>query len=76
MIGSIDEEPLRFEAVIPLDNWIAGIVLHIPAIEFVGTDFDDVGETSPKGITVGISNLYPIDSLLTDRASDYLRIWS
>ncbi|KAL5348431.1 hypothetical protein ACLOAV_006914 [Pseudogymnoascus australis] len=55
LIGSIDEEePLRFEAVIPVEDWICGMVLHIPAIEFVGTTRVDVGETSPKGITADI----------------------
>ncbi|KFY26810.1 hypothetical protein V493_03862 [Pseudogymnoascus sp. VKM F-4281 (FW-2241)] len=68
LIGSIDEEePLRFEAVIPVEDWICGMVLHIPAIEFVGTTRGDVGETSPKGITIICKSGREIDLGETDR---------
>lgn len=68
LLGSIDEMPIRLEADISAGDWICGILLHIPAVEFVGRpvgDVDDAGagqsmkgitvvdETSPKGITVG-----------------------
>lgn len=53
LLGSTDETPLSFEAIIPAEDWICGMLLHIPSVEFVGRPVGDVGETSPKGITVG-----------------------
>lgn len=75
MVGSIDESHIRFEAVIPAEDWICGMLVHIPAIELVGTTQDNIGETSPKGITVGRLHTCTSCSLLTAPIVDYLQIW-
>lgn len=57
MVGSISESPVRFEVVIPAEDWICGMVVHIPEIKVSGGSVGSIGETSPKGITV--RRVYP-----------------
>lgn len=76
MVGSINESPIRFEAVIPAEDWICAMIVHIPAIELVGRLQGNIDETSPKGITV--SQLDPCNSyrLLIAPTVDYLQVWA
>lgn len=76
MVGSINESPIRFEVVIPAEDWICAMIVHIPAIELVGRLPGNIDETSPKGITVG--QLDPCNSyrLLIAPTVDYLQVWA
>lgn len=60
MVGSISESPVRFEVVIPAEDWICGMVVHIPEIKVSRGSVGNIGETSPKGITV--RRVYPYTS--------------
>ena len=53
VLGSTEAEGvlLRSEVVVPTNDWICGILLHIPCIEAVGTQIAEE-KTSIKGITV------------------------
>ena len=69
--GGSDLESLRLEAVIPTEDWICGIVLHIPAVEVVGNSKSQAETTksSPRGITVRHSD--STRSALVDPANSF-----
>lgn len=75
-VGSANESSKRFEAVIPAEDWICGMVVHIPAIEFVGTMVTHLGETSPKGLTVGPLDPYTPYDLLIAATVDNMQVWT
>ncbi|OBT60804.1 hypothetical protein VE03_09895 [Pseudogymnoascus sp. 23342-1-I1] len=52
MVGSKSDNAIKFEAVIPVDDWICGMVVHIPNIQLAGRPVGSIRETSPKGITI------------------------
>lgn len=76
MVGSINGSSIRFEAIIPAEDWICAMIVHIPAIELVGRLQGNIYETSPKGITVGQLDPCMSYSLLIAPTVDYLQVWA
>jgi len=77
VLGSTQAEGvlLRSEAVVPVDDWVCGILLHIPSIKVVGTPLPDKGnkeKTAVKGITVGPDRPRDPRTLLTGPFPDQL----
>jgi hypothetical protein len=48
IVGSAEENATRFVAEVAKEDWICGIVLHIPPVDFK----HPLTKTSPKGVTV------------------------